>query len=173
MGRIVLITGGARSGKSAHALSLAGSDLSRRLFFVATAEARDSEMTARIARHKASRSAQFQTIEEPLSLVSALARIEGRGDAVVVDCLTLWLSNLIGAGKPDDAILAQANALAATLARASFSSIIVSGEVGAGVVSENPVARRFCDLLGWTTQKIAQQAGEVIMMIAGCPLRVK
>lgn len=173
MGRVILITGGARSGKSAHALALARSGPKRRLCFLATAEALDDEMAARIARHKAARSAEFQTVEEPRNLASALVSLEGRFDAVVIDCLTLWVSNLMGVGAGDDVILAAGGALAGLLRRAPLQSIVVTDEVGAGIVPENPTGRRFRDLLGWTNQTFAREADEVIMMVAGCPLRLK
>ncbi len=173
MGAITLITGGARSGKSAHALALAEASAGARRFFVATAEALDDEMRERIAHHRAWRPASFTTVEEPLALVAALAALEGRADVVAVDCLTLWISNLMAAGRSDDAVLAEARALADTLARVHFASIVVSGEVGAGIVPENAAARRFRDLLGWTNQALAQVAQRVVLMVAGCPLRVK
>ncbi len=174
MAKITFITGGARSGKSAHALALAreGGDHAR-FFFVATAEPLDEEMRARIARHRASRPAGFETVEEPLNVADAISKLDGRASIVVLDCLTLWISNLMRAGVPDDEILAGAERLAETLQRVSFASVIVSGEVGAGIVPDNPLARRFRDLLGWTNQKIAARADTVLMMVAGLPMRVK
>jgi adenosylcobinamide kinase / adenosylcobinamide-phosphate guanylyltransferase len=173
MKRISLITGGARSGKSSHAISLAQSFKGNRFFFIATGEALDLEMASRIAHHKATRPTNFVTIEETLDPAIALAALELRADGVILDCLTLWVSNLMGIGAQDEAILASADRLAGALARASFSSIIVTDEVGAGIVPDNPAARRFRDLLGWTNQKIAAVAKEVILMVAGYPLRVK
>jgi adenosylcobinamide kinase / adenosylcobinamide-phosphate guanylyltransferase len=173
MGHIILVTGGARSGKSSHALELARSHANQRLYFLATGEALDAEMVSRIACHRAARGPEFQTVEEPLRLACALALIEEDAGAVIVDCLTLWISNLMGTGASDDAILAEADALAAALRRARFVSVVVTGEVGAGIVPDNPVARRFRDLLGWANQRIAREADEVIMMVAGYPMRVK
>lgn len=175
MAKITLITGGARSGKSAHALSLArevGADAGR-LFFVATAEGLDEEMRARIAHHRANRPPGFQTIEEPLHLAERIDALCGRSDVVVLDCLTLWISNLLGAGAEDESILQSADRLAVSLRRAVFASVVVSGEVGHGIVPENPLARRFRDLLGWTNQRIAKAADRVLMMVAGYPIRVK
>ncbi len=173
MGAVTLITGGARSGKSAHALTLAQQAQGARRFFIATAEALDDEMRARIAHHRANRAADFAAIEAPLAIGAALSELAGRADIVVVDCLTLWISNLLMAGRDDGAILSAARGLAGAMADAPFASIVVSGEVGAGIVPENALARRFRDLLGWTNQTVAQTAERVLLMVAGYPLRVK
>ncbi len=173
MKKISLITGGARSGKSSHAISLAQSIKGNRLYFIATGQGLDLEMASRIAHHKASRPAQFVTIEESLDPAIALAPLDGKADGVILDCLTLWISNLMGIGAQDDSILGSAERLANTLSRATFSSIIVTDEVGAGIVPDNPSARRFRDLLGWTNQKVAEVANEVILMVAGYPVRAK
>jgi adenosylcobinamide kinase / adenosylcobinamide-phosphate guanylyltransferase len=173
MGSVTLISGGARSGKSAQSLALASKTAGARRFFVATAEALDNEMRERIAHHRAQRPGGFTTVEEPLALGAALADLAGRADAAVVDCLTLWVSNLISAAQSDDAIIAQARALARTMAEAPFDTVVVTSEVGSGIVPDNPVARRFRDLLGWTNQAVAQVAEHVFLMVAGYPLRVK
>jgi adenosyl cobinamide kinase/adenosyl cobinamide phosphate guanylyltransferase len=173
MAPITLITGGSRSGKSAHAIAIAAAGGALRRYFIATAEALDAEMSTRIAHHRASRPADFQTIEEPIDLRGSLEALEGRADIVVIDCLTLWISNLMGRGLGDGAILAEADALAAAMARASFSTIAVTDEVGSGIVPGNPIARRFRDLLGWTNQTIARTADSVLLMAAGYPLRLK
>jgi adenosylcobinamide kinase/adenosylcobinamide-phosphate guanylyltransferase len=173
MGTVTLITGGARSGKSAHALTLAQQAPGGRRFFVATAEALDDEMRARVAHHRAGRSDDFVTIEEPLAIIAALLDLGSRADVVVVDCLTLWISNLLTARPSDEDILAEARRLAGILAGAPFASIVVTGEVGDGIVPENASARRFRDLLGWTNQVVAQSAERVLLMVAGYPLRVK
>jgi adenosylcobinamide kinase / adenosylcobinamide-phosphate guanylyltransferase len=174
MAKLTLITGGARSGKSAHALELASADATAmRRFFIATAEALDDEMRSRIAHHRAARPHEFETIEEPTALCTAVDSLNGRADVVVLDCLTLWISNLLGIGLSDSAILADADALADTLAHATFRSVVVTDEVGWGIVPEHAVARRFRDLLGWTNQKVARVADEVLLMAAGYPLRIK
>jgi adenosylcobinamide kinase / adenosylcobinamide-phosphate guanylyltransferase len=173
MKRISLITGGARSGKSSYAISLARAQSGNRICFVATAEALDEEMASRIAHHRAARPADIVTIEEAREVSVAIASSHGKADVVILDCLTLWISNLMGAGRPDDAILAEARKLAQMLTAESFSSIVVTDEVGAGIVPDNPVARRFRDLLGWTNQAIAAAADEVVLMVAGYPVRVK
>ena len=173
MGTVTLITGGARSGKSEYALALAQKAQGARHFFIATAEALDDEMRARIAHHRANRAADFATIEEPLAIGAALSDLAGRADVVVIDCLTLWISNLLMAGHGDRSILSEVRMLTGAMADATFDSIVVTGEVGAGIVPENGTARRFRDLLGWTNQTVARTAERVLLMVAGYPLRVK
>jgi adenosylcobinamide kinase / adenosylcobinamide-phosphate guanylyltransferase len=174
MPTLTLITGGSRSGKSTHAIMLATTDpATARRYFIATAEALDDEMRARIAHHQATRPSTFITVEEPLKLHFALAALVGHADVAVLDCLTLWVSNLIGKGLEDGAILAEADTLAAALRQAPFPIIVVTGEVGWGIVPDNPIARRFRDLLGWTNQKVAQVADRVLLMAAGYPMRLK
>lgn len=178
MGKITLITGGARSGKSAHALRIAESYQAARRFFLATGEPLDDEMAARIARHRsdrADRGQDFTTVEEPVNLSSALGDLAGRADLVILDCLTLWVSNLMGvyAVESEDTFLADADLLARTIVAAPFVTIVVTDEVGSAIVPDNPVARRFRDLLGWTNQIIAKASTEVILMVAGYPIRVK
>ncbi len=174
MPTLTLITGGSRSGKSTHAITLATADpAATRHYFIATAEALDDEMRVRIAHHQATRPSTFVTVEEPVRLPTAIAALAGRADVAVLDCLTLWVSNLIGKGFDDGAILAQAGTLAAALRQAPFPMIVVTDEVGWGIVPDNPVARRFRDLLGWTNQKVAHAADRVILMAAGYPLRLK
>jgi adenosylcobinamide kinase/adenosylcobinamide-phosphate guanylyltransferase len=173
MGTITLITGGARSGKSMQALKLALPY--QRKFFVATGEPLDDEMTARIEFHRTTRPADFQTVEEPVQVVTALEKLGDRADLVVLDCLTLWISNLMQwHGTDDGPVLAEADKLAAALARAPFASIVVTDEVGSGIVpTDHAESRRFRDLLGWTNQKVAAVADQVLLMVAGYPLAVK
>jgi adenosylcobinamide kinase/adenosylcobinamide-phosphate guanylyltransferase len=171
--RLTLITGGARSGKSAHALALAMAYPGSRRFFLATAEALDDEMRARIERHRADRTASFVTIEEPIIIASALESLDGRCDVVVIDCLTLWVSNLMAQSLDDAEIIAKGEDLATVLRSVSFGAVIVTGEVGSGIVPEHPSARRFRDLLGWINQRVARAADRVILMTAGYPLVIK
>ncbi len=173
MGRITLITGGARSGKSAHAIKLASAAPAAHKVFIATGEALDGEMAARIAHHKRSRPAEWRTVEEPVDLVSALDALAGAAGLAVIDCLTLWVSNLMRAQASSDTVLREARDLARALQRAPFASIVVTDEVGAGIVPDNPAARQFRDWLGWTNQELAAAADEVIMMVAGLPLRIR
>ncbi len=172
MGTVTLITGGARSGKSTQALKLALPY--QRRFFVATGQALDEEMTARIEFHQTTRPPDFQTVEEPVQVVAALERLGDRADLVVLDCLTLWISNLMQRREMDGTILAEADKLAAALKDASFASIVVTDEVGAGIVpTDHAASRRFRDLLGWTNQKVAAAAEQALLMVAGYPLKLK
>ncbi|HEY6418585.1 MAG TPA: bifunctional adenosylcobinamide kinase/adenosylcobinamide-phosphate guanylyltransferase [Candidatus Binataceae bacterium] len=173
MDRITLITGGARSGKSTHALALASAHGGPRRVFVATGQPLDDEMAARIAHHKTSRPPEFTTVEEPLNVAAALEALAGRADMVVLDCLTLWVANQMGINVPEDAFHFEAGHLATALRKAPFASIVVTDEVGSGIVPDNPTARQFRDYLGRTNQKIAAAADRVILMVAGLPMRVK
>jgi adenosylcobinamide kinase / adenosylcobinamide-phosphate guanylyltransferase len=143
------------------------------MFFIATGEALDDEMRVRIAHHRALRPSEFTTIEQPREIERALHEIDKEADIAVIDCLTLWISNLMGAGADDRLILDRADALARTLSEVPFNTIVVTDEVGAGIVPDNPVARRFRDLLGWTNQKVAAAADRVILMVSGIAMRVK
>lgn len=168
----VFIVGGARSGKSAFALSLASSLPCSRKLFVATAEATDDEMAARVAAHRLERGEGWETVEEPVDVVKALEG-PGPGAAVVVDCLTLWLSNLMHAGLSDEAIKGEIEALASFSAATPSTVITVSNEVGLGIVPENAVARRFRDLSGWMNQRMASVAAEAYFVASGIPMRLK
>ena len=167
----VFILGGARSGKSRFAVS----DRARsgRVAFVATARAADGDMARRIARHQAERPRHWKTIEEPCDLVQRLAALEDAYDAVVVDCLTLWVSNRLLRGDPDDAILDEADALAKVIGRRATSFTLVSNEVGEGVHPETGMGLRFRDLLGIVNQKVAAACDRVVLMVAGVPLTIK
>jgi adenosyl cobinamide kinase/adenosyl cobinamide phosphate guanylyltransferase len=173
MGTITLITGGARSGKSMQALKVALPY--QRKFFVATGQALDDEMTARIEFHRTTRPMDFQTVEEPVQVVSALEKLGKSADLILLDCLTLWISNLMQHhGRDDGPILAEADQLAAVLKEAPFASIVVTDEVGSGIVpTDHAESRRFRDLLGWTNQKVAAVADQVLLMVAGYPLKLK
>jgi adenosylcobinamide kinase/adenosylcobinamide-phosphate guanylyltransferase len=173
VGRITLITGGARSGKSAHALKLASQPAHARRVYVATAEASDDEMADRIARHRAERGPGFLTVEEPVNLAAALEALQGRADVAIIDSLTIWVANLMRSRSVSDPFATEADTLAGVLTRAAFAGIIVTDEVGYGIVPDNPVARRFRDLLGLVNQTVARAADEVILMVAGYPLKVK
>ncbi len=173
MATITLVTGGARSGKSAYAVARAIDCRRAPRALVATAQALDDEMARRIEHHRITRPPDFETVEEPLNVVAAVAALAGRAEVVVLDCLTLWISNLMGIYTADETVIAEAESLAAALRNAPFASLIVTDEVGSGIVPDNPVARRFRDLLGWTNQKIGAAADEIILMVVGRPLRVK
>jgi adenosylcobinamide kinase/adenosylcobinamide-phosphate guanylyltransferase len=169
-GGLALVGGGARSGKSAFALARA-QRLGPRRIFVATAEPLDDEMTARIARHRQERGGAFTTIEEPRHLPGRLAQLEDV-DVVVVDCLTLWLSNLLVAGVTAGLIHDEVEALAAALAKRRFWALLVTNEVGMGIVPETPLGRAFRDLAGWTHQRLARLADEIFLATLGVVLRL-
>jgi adenosylcobinamide kinase / adenosylcobinamide-phosphate guanylyltransferase len=173
MAKITLITGGARSGKSTRAIEIAATASAGLRYFIATGEALDDEMAARIARHQESRPPEFHTIEAPVNVISAIAGIERRAAIAIVDCLTLWVSNLMRTYTADTAILGEADRLATAFRSASFPIVVVTDEVGMGIVPDNAMSRRYRDLLGWTNQKIAAVADEVILMVSGYPLKVK
>jgi adenosylcobinamide kinase/adenosylcobinamide-phosphate guanylyltransferase len=167
--RVCLVLGGARSGKSRYAESLVEGAAARALY-LATAEALDGEMAERIGRHRARRGALWQTIEEPLALVDRLSR-ESRVDRpILVDCLTLWLANLLQAGRAVDGEIA---ALVEALPGLDGPVIFVANEVGLGIVPENALARDFRDHAGRLNQAIAARAGRVVFVAAGLPLVLK
>ena len=167
-----LILGGARSGKSRHALAQARQSAGPAVF-LATAQALDGQMKARIARHQAERSRGFTTVEEPFDIVSACRRLAGRYELALLDCLTLWVSNRLLRGDGDDAILTEADALATLMAERLLSLVLVSNEVGEGVHPPTEVGQRFRDLLGSVNQRVAAGADRVTLMVAGIPLSIK
>jgi adenosylcobinamide kinase/adenosylcobinamide-phosphate guanylyltransferase len=166
---IVLVTGGARAGKSRFALARAES-LGPPRVFLATAEARDQEMGARIARHRAERGRGWQTVEEPMAIASVLER--HRRGVVLIDCLTLWLSNRMGDCATADVGPAMDELVAALSARRS-AVVAVTNEVGFGIVPESPLARAFRDAAGLLNQRVAAIADEVCLLVAGQGLRIK
>jgi adenosylcobinamide kinase / adenosylcobinamide-phosphate guanylyltransferase len=168
--RLILVGGGVRSGKSAFALAYARGLGTRRLF-LATAQAGDGEMQARIARHRAERGADFETGEEPLALPEALAGAPA-GAVVLVDCLTLWLSNLLLAERAPEQILARVDGLVDAARARAAPTLVVTNEVGMGVVPETPLGRAFRDLAGMAHQRLAAAADETYAAILGMVLRL-
>jgi adenosylcobinamide kinase / adenosylcobinamide-phosphate guanylyltransferase len=167
--RSALILGGARSGKSAYAQSLAEGYGPERLY-LATATPGDEEMAARIARHQADRGQGWTTVEEPLEVAAALLKHARAGRVVVVDCLTLWLTNLMLAGRdPGPAVTALADAIRALAGPA----ILVSNEVGMGIVPDHKLGREFRDWQGWANREIGAACEAVIFVAAGLPLQLK
>jgi adenosylcobinamide kinase/adenosylcobinamide-phosphate guanylyltransferase len=167
-----LILGAARSGKSRYACAL--QPARARVAFVATAEARDADMTARIARHRAERPAHWRTVEAPLGLVAALERLAAEPvDAAVVDCITLWVANHLLRGETDRTILAEGDALAEFIARRRLDLTLVTNEVGAGVHPATALGVRFQDLLGAVNQRLAAACDRVTLMVAGIPVALK
>lgn len=169
MAKSILITGGARSGKSglAEEMTLA---LGRPALYLATAEALDDEMSERIARHRARRGPEWQTLSVPLDLAQALRETDNDGAPRLVDCLTLWLSNLMFAERDWQAEVA---ALAALIPTLRAPVVFVTNEVGAGIVPENALARAYRDAAGLTNQQLATACDELWFCIAGHPMKVK
>lgn len=165
---LTVLVGGARAGKSALALELAR-DAGAPVVYVATAEAGDDEMAARIAQHRADRPAEWRTLEEPVALRSALASIDPEA-CVVVDCLTLWVANVLARG---DDVLPEAEAAADLAAGRSGPTIVVSNEVGLGIVPVSPVAREYRDVLGAVNAAFVRRADDAAFVVAGraIPLR--
>jgi adenosylcobinamide kinase/adenosylcobinamide-phosphate guanylyltransferase len=167
--QITLVLGGARSGKSRYAESLTMA-FPPPWLYVATAEPLDVEMDARIAKHRIRRGSGWRTVDAPRDIAGALTTSPAAASSVLVDCLTLWLSNLM---------LAEANIesyienLEAALAGAVVPIVLVSNEVGFGIVPDNELARRFCDQHGQLNQRIAARADRVVMVVAGLPIAVK
>jgi adenosylcobinamide kinase/adenosylcobinamide-phosphate guanylyltransferase len=169
-----LILGGVRSGKSREALRLAGLlPPGSRGAFLATAQALDDDMGVRIARHRAVRPKGWATLEEPYDVVAACESLAGRVEVVVLDCLTLWVANLLLRGDKEAAIFEAAGGLARFIAFRRFSLLIVSNEVGAGVHPPTEVGLRFRDALGAVNQRIAEAADRVTYMVAGIPMTIK
>jgi len=167
--RSLLVLGGARSGKSAYAQSLAESYGSERLY-LATAAAGDEEMAARIARHQADRGQGWTTLEEPLHIAAALLAHAQPSRVVVVDCLTLWLSNLMLAGRdPGPPVTALADAIG----ELAGPVVLVSNEVGMGLVPDNKLGRDFRDWQGRVNHEIGAACDAVIFVAAGLPLQLK
>ena len=164
-----LVIGGARSGKTAFALERAESS-GLAPVMVATAEAHDDEMRARIAAHRAERDGRWTTVEETCDLVGVLARDAAAGRILVVDCLTLWLSNLMFAERD---VEAEIERLAEALGALAGPVVLVTNEVGLGIVPDNGLARRFRDLQGRLNRRVAAVAGRVTFVAAGLPLVLK
>lgn len=169
--RLSLVLGGARSGKSRYAESLVAAlppPWKAPWNYVATAEPGDAEMAERIAAHRARRGASWRTIEAPRDLAGSLQRAGGA--PVLIDCLTLWLSNLMLAGTDIDA---EMEGLDRALSAAAMPIVMVANEVGSGIVPDHPLGRRFRDLQGVLNQRIAARADRVVLMVAGLPLALK
>lgn len=166
--RLMLLLGGARSGKSATAQRLAES--ARRVLFVATAEPLDADMRERIARHRADRPASWTTLEAPRDLASAIEAAQGDYDMVVLDCLTLWVSNLMLAGAD---VLSETEALLRAYETGAAAWIVISNEVGLGIVPATEQGRTYRDLLGRVNQTIAARADEAYLLVAGRALALE
>ena len=171
-GSVTLVLGGARSGKSRYAQQLA--EQSQHVVFIATAKASDDQMREKIERHREDRPKDWQTIEEPLELSQALAQYQTECDIMVVDCLTLYAANLLEAeGENREGVERRVEALCEALRGVVCSVVLVSNEVGSGVVPAYPIGVQYRDLLGEINQRVARVADDVVLMVAGLPLALK
>ncbi len=168
---ITLVTGGSRSGKTAYALRLALPFQQR--VYVATAEPLDREMEDRIARHRIERAERFTTLEEPLDLAGALSRVPPDAGVALIDCLTVWLGNLMHRHGPQPEPYAELDAFATALLHPPCPLIIVTNEVGSGIVPGDRESRCFRDHAGWLNQRVALLASRVILVACGLPLALK
>ncbi|MBW1821865.1 MAG: bifunctional adenosylcobinamide kinase/adenosylcobinamide-phosphate guanylyltransferase [Deltaproteobacteria bacterium] len=173
MKETTLIIGGCRSGKSRHALELAEKISGSKRIFIATCMPLDDEMKERIDRHKKERDKSWTTIEAPIELPKVINEKSREGDVILVDCLTLWINNLIMETEDSDIINQRIHKLILSLKEAKCLVILVSNEVGAGIVPENRLARLFRDYAGFVNQKVAECADSVIWMVAGIPVVIK
>jgi adenosylcobinamide kinase/adenosylcobinamide-phosphate guanylyltransferase len=172
MKEIVFVIGGCRSGKSRFALEYADRHYGQKVF-LATSEVFDDEMKKRVEKHRRDRGQEWTTIEEPLKVAEELASLGKAHEVVLIDCVTLWISNLLMSGEGEDEILTRADALVEQLKRIPQSTILVSNEVGMGIVPENRLARVFRDVAGAVNQRLASCADAVVFTVAGIPQVLK
>ncbi len=171
MSSIVFVFGGARSGKSAFALAQASAMAGKKVY-VATAQAHDAEMVERIDKHRRERGSDWETLEEPMFLGRAVRSVSRTHDIAIIDCLTLWLSNLLGEGDASEE--AEDDLIDALRTLDHMTRLfIVSNEVGMGIVPENALARQFRDMAGRLHQRVAGVADEVFLVAAGIPIKIK
>lgn len=171
--QVTLVLGGCRSGKSRHALERAEALPAARRLYLATCVPRDAEMQERVRRHRVERGASWATREEPLDLAGVVAAEAHPGQVLLVDCLTLWVSNLLLENADEAGVDQAAAGLVAALERAGGPVILVSNEVGLGIVPDNPLARLFRDCAGRVNQMVAACAATVVWTVAGIPVVVK
>lgn len=170
--KLILVTGGARSGKSSFAQRIA-QDREGRKVFIATARAGDEEMKLRIETHRRERPDGWHTIEEPCRLVQALQSCRGGYEVVLIDCIGFWITNLLLADTEEGEILQEVSRVLAQCRTSGSRVIMVSNETGMGIVPDNRLSRLFRDVLGKTNQEIATAADEVFFLVAGIPLQIK
>ena len=170
---IVFVIGGCRSGKSAYALKTAGKISGRRKIFIATCLPQDDEMTQRVAGHQKERGRRWTTVEAPVYLPEAILENDPQTDVMLIDCLTLWVSNLMMETGSQKQIEATIFSLIDALAKAASPIVLVSNEVGTGIVPENKLARQYRDIVGLVNQSVAGAADKVVWVVAGIPVVVK
>lgn len=170
--RMIFVTGGCRSGKSQFALDYANRHFQRKLY-LATCEPLDEEMVRRIEHHKLRRGADWQTVEEPIKIAGAIKQHGNDMQVILLDCITLWLSNLLMRNKEDQEIMNEVDKFMDAMKPTQSSFVIVSNEVGMGLVPVDPLGRRFRDLSGMANQKIAEVAQTVVFTVSGIPIFLK
>ncbi len=168
---IILLTGGSRSGKSSYALELA--EQYKKKVFIATAQAMDDEMKARISKHREERGESYQTIEEPLEVAKAIASIDDGNSVILLDCLTVWLGNLLYHLQTEEEREQRLSGFLKLLQSPPCDIIVVTNEVGMGIVPENELARKFRDAAGHLNQQVAKLADKVVFMVSGIPMTIK
>ena len=166
-----MCTGGSRSGKSRHALTLA--EPFQQKAFIATAEPLDGEMQDRISKHKQDRGSAFLVREEPINLADAIQTVPAKVDLILIDCLTVWVGNLMHHLTNEKDIDKKIQAFLKILQRPPCSIIVVTNEVGLGIIPAQEMARRFRDRAGWLNQEVARLADKVILLISGIPMTIK
>lgn len=172
MKKNLLIIGGCRSGKSRFALEYANRHFRNRLY-LATSRVLDGEMQERVRQHQMERGRDWHTVEEPLNIIKVVTREAARTEVILIDCITMWLSNMLLGDMSARKIEESVAGLVTTIQKADCSFVLVSNEVGAGIVPENRLARMFRDLVGTTNQGLAACAHEVYWLVAGLPVKVK
>ncbi len=170
--KVIFITGGCRSGKSRYALDYVNQHFLKKLY-LASCEALDEEMAQRIEHHKKMRGPEWHTIEEPVEIVDKIRQYGDKVEVILLDCITLWLSNILMKWDSDSRIMDEVDRFVNMIKQSPTSFIIVSNEVGMGIVPAEPLGRRFRDLSGMVNQKIAEVADTVIYMVSGIPLFLK
>lgn len=171
-GAIIFITGGGRSGKSQYAVKLA-QNIAQPVVFVATCIPEDEEMAERVRRHKQQRPAHWTTIEQGRDLSAALREMAGRCRVVIVDCLTLFVSNLLLDNQPEEVIVRELEEMIEMAIAVDWTVIVVSNEVGSGLVPETKLGRAFRDIVGRANQLLAERADDVYLMVSGLPIKLK
>lgn len=172
MGKLIFITGGARSGKSKYALKLA-KNISRKVLFLATGVAKDEEMKKRIEEHKKSRPTYWETVEETKDIASTLLNIKSSYKVVIIDCLTFFISNLLLDGINEKTILEEIRKIVEIILKNDYTVIVISNEVGGGIVPDNELGRKFRDTAGLANQIVAESAQQVYLVVSGIPLKIK
>ena len=173
MKEIIFVIGGCRSGKSTYAMQTAERVPAEQKIFIATCVPQDDEMKRRVARHQKERSQNWVTVEAPLNLPEAIRQNSRSGDVILVDCLTLWVSNLLMETGDESKIEETISQFINAIEKAAGPIVLVSNEVGTGIVPENALARQYRDIIGRVNQDVAKTAGRVIWMVAGIPVTVK